>query len=248
MNPVIKEIFETKSVRHGQSAVKIIDHITLDEGLFLQNIIEEIKPQITLEIGLAFGVSALFISEALTAVNGEKHIAVDPFQNGVVYQGIGLENLKKGGFESVVKFYEKPSYLALPELIEENIKIDFAFIDGNHVFDYAMLDFFYIDLLLNTGGIVVFDDADFNAVHKLCRYVVTNRSYEVYRCFDTNRAKQSLIDKMLYAVSIKSYTLKSCLKPEITNPDWLFGITNSRCVAMRKLSNDNRPWDFYSDF
>ncbi len=248
MNPVLIEIFKSKSVNIGKGDIKIIDNIEPAEGLFLQELVRELKPRISLEVGLAFGVSALFICDALVAAGGEKHIAIDPFQNGVVYKGAGLANLKKGGFENIVQFHEKPSYLVLAELVAKNEKIDFAFIDGNHVFDFALLDFFYVDLLLNTGGIVVFDDADFEAVHKLCRYVLTNRSYEVYRCLGESSDKQSIRDKIIHKISSNSYTLKTHLKPEVTNPDRLIGLNNSRCVAMIKIADDNRPWDFHAEF
>jgi len=40
-------------------------------------------------------------------------------------------------------------------------RIDFAFIDGAHTFDHVLVDFFYIDRMLNVGGIVAFDDVGF---------------------------------------------------------------------------------------
>ena len=49
-------------------------------------------------------------------------------------------------------------------------RIDFAFIDGAHTFDHALVDFFYIDRMLNVGGIVAFDDLGFPCIEKVCRF------------------------------------------------------------------------------
>ena len=37
------------------------------------------------------------------------------------------------------------SYQCLSRLTEEHVKIDFAFVDGQHTFDYVFVDFFLID-------------------------------------------------------------------------------------------------------
>jgi len=35
------------------------------------------------------------------------------------------------------------------------VTVDFAFIDGNHVFEYVLVDFFLIDKLLRPGGAII---------------------------------------------------------------------------------------------
>jgi hypothetical protein len=58
----------------------------------------------------------------------------------------------------MIELHEAPSFQVLPKLQADGLRIDFAFIDGCHTFDYAMVDFFYIDKMLRVGGVVVFDD------------------------------------------------------------------------------------------
>jgi len=43
-------------------------------------------------------------------------------------------------------------YYALPRLLANGCRADFAYIDGWHTFDHAMLDFWFIDKMMNIGG------------------------------------------------------------------------------------------------
>ena len=64
---------------------------------------------------------------------------------------------------------EHPLRLALTRLCAEGERIDFAFIDGNHRFDYTLVDFFYIDKMLRLGGHVAFDDLWIASVRKVVK-------------------------------------------------------------------------------
>ena len=79
-----------------------------------------------------------------------------------------------------MKFYNDFSHFVLPELVKNKETIDFALIDGYHLFDYAFVDFFFVDKLLKVGGVVILDDANWPAVHKVAQYIATNRSYSLY--------------------------------------------------------------------
>jgi hypothetical protein len=113
----------------------------------------------------------------MAKVGGKRHILIAPDQSG--WHGIALHNLRKAGFGALIDFREQESQIALPQLVAEGTKIDFAFIDGWHTFDHALADFFYIDRLLRVGDIVAFDDAIQSAVHEVCRFIATNRAYRV---------------------------------------------------------------------
>ena len=71
----------------------------------------------------------------------------------------------------------EPNFTALPKLVERGDKFDFIFIDGYHSFDYAFVDFFFADLLLEIGGMVAFHDSSYPAVHKVCRFIAGNKQY-----------------------------------------------------------------------
>ncbi len=129
INPVLEEIMHSGYTEspNGEK-VKVDDAISLEEGLFLQRIICDIKAAVCVDIGLGYGVSSLFICDALakTANANACLITIDPKQlspeKGIGYlirkerKGIGLNNLRKAGYEEVIKFYEAPSNLVLPKL------------------------------------------------------------------------------------------------------------------------------------
>jgi len=252
MNSVLSEILETGFTRtaDGNGTVKVHSSISSSEGQVLQKIVLELNPTISLEVGLAYGVSALFICDALNARNETRHIAIDPNQHGGAWgdnwDGIGIANLHRAGYGNIVRLIEAPSYRALPELERSGQRIDFAFIDGWHAFDFALMDFFFIDRMLNVGGVVAFDDADWPAVRKVCRFVKTNLDYSVLGGVDGVESKPSLKRRLLQHLLRREPFLR-LLRPEVVAPDRDKGLGGS-CIAFRKDADDNRRWDHFIDF
>src|SRR4051794_25227736 len=114
-----------------------------------------------------------------------------------------------------------------------------------HVFDHALLDFFYVDHMLRPGGIVAFDDADLPAVRRVVRYVLTNRDYAVKACLDSDAPPRSAAGR---AVERFAHTGPGgrITKPELRRSDRELGLTPStRCAALVKLGDDSRAWDFH---
>lgn len=249
MNPVLDEMLTTGlAIAEDGKQQRVSSHIPVEEGLFLQQMISEAKPETSLEIGLAYGVSALFMCETLASLpNVRRHIVVDPHQfepsdilkTHATFQGIGLYNLKKAGYERLIEFRNEPSERALPKLLSEGVQVDFAFIDGWHTFDFVLVDFFYVDRLLRPGGIVVLDDTDFPSIWKLCHYIVTNRAYKVVQCL---RAPEPQRRNPLPQLARSAKRVLS----GSTRRDGL--LPHSRCIAFRKEADDSRSWDFHRDF
>jgi predicted O-methyltransferase YrrM len=109
--------------------------VPTQEGHDLRRWVTEEKAKHSIEIGLAYGYSALHICEAL--LQGDepdvRHVVIDPWQSAETgFSGGGLENLKNAGVYDMIECYEEESQLALPRLLKEGRKFDFAFIDGNH--------------------------------------------------------------------------------------------------------------------
>jgi predicted O-methyltransferase YrrM len=190
LNPVLQRILNERVViTEDGRALPLHSEISTNEGFFLQDVIRQNKPRVSLEIGCAYGIASLFICQALREVGAERHIIIDPFQIGhdhgghdhggcdPGYDGIGLISLKRAGYVDLICFYEELSHRCLPRLEQENCRIDFAFIDGMHTFDYALVDFFYIDKMLNVGGVAVFDDLPWPSIRKVCRYILRNLPY-----------------------------------------------------------------------
>ena len=133
------------------------------------------QPKLALEIGMACGFSTLAILDALPADG--RLISIDPFQH-TDYHSVGhtlVSRSTRAGSHELVQDFD---YIALPKLVEQGVKLDFAYIDGMHTFDYVALDAFYVDKLLNVGGVVAFNDCGFRSIHKFLKFFVGHRKYE----------------------------------------------------------------------
>ena len=64
---------------------------------------------------------------------------------------------------------------ALPKLLEEKASFDLIFIDGDHKFSGAFVDFHYAAQMTKVGGIVVFHDLWMRALILIRSYIKKNR-------------------------------------------------------------------------
>lgn len=227
----------------GGSVIEINSQISLTEGLFLQQVVEEIKPQVSLEIGVAFGISSMFICEVLDHIGAKKHIAIDlgPIKKSGTDEldrfGLGLLNLERCGYDNLVEAYAMPSEIALPDLLRKDQRLQFAFIDGWHSFDHALVDFFYINKMLDVGGIVAFHDAVHPNIRKLVHHVSTYPAYRLYGAVKRPKAifntQRKGIEKYIAFVLF----LTRQLYPYRPN-----------CIALQKVAEDQRDWTWYRNF
>jgi predicted O-methyltransferase YrrM len=140
----------------------------------------------TLEIGLGFAISTLFICEGLLANGlGGRHLAVDPYQleglpsHRTTYVGVGLQILDEAGVRDVVEFHAEESQIVLPRLLDEGRRFDLAFLDGNHRFEGVFLDLVYSARLLKEGGIVFADDMQLPGVRRAVAFCVANLGWSI---------------------------------------------------------------------
>ena len=258
MNAVLAGLLTTGQItRADGTQATLHSSITREEGEALQRLIRAYKPEVTLEVGLAFGISALFICEALAEVGGRQHIATDPHQRA--WDNLGLRHLEQAGFGSLVEHHEAPSYRALPALEAAGRRVDFAFIDGWHTFDYAMVDFFYVDLLLRPGGVLVLDDAwSYRAIRKLARYIVKHRRYRPIDAGMAPTPGRPLIHSLLALLRTSAVRprLAGIIQPDILTPDTALGLPARDLVAFVKTGEDllgdgsagSRRWDQHVEF
>ncbi len=151
--------------------------IPYELGLDIYNFIVNQGLVQTLEIGLAYGLSTLFICEAHRTQRKGFHLAIDPNQEEN-FHNIAISNLEEEGLINYFEHLQFPDYVALPNLLEEGKKFDFIFIDGLHLFDYVLLDFFYADLLLQENGYIAFDDSLAPGVSPVLDFIRKNRAYQ----------------------------------------------------------------------
>lgn len=140
----------------------------------LQGHVRAARPRHALETGLAFGGSALAI---LGGSEDLELVSVDPLQQSL-FEGRGTQVVVEAGLGARHRVVERPSHLALPQLLDEGLRIQLAYIDGWHTFDGALLDFLYADRMLDVGGVIAFNDCWLPAVHKTIGFVRTHRDYE----------------------------------------------------------------------
>ena len=250
---LLEEIFSKKIVYDEAGKEYQLNHnIDREEGEFLSGLIEKYKPVKTIEVGCAYGISSLYICSALEKIEGANHTIIDPCQSEY-YHNIGISNLKKADI-NFFEFFEELSEIKLPELLKDKRKYDFGFIDGDHRFEYTLLDFFYLNRLIDVGGIIVIDDTGLPAVNKMMRYIL---NYPAYQQIGRVRLKytpqRQAFDTLLKGpIRLFSKLFPNKLKYEIFSPNVIRSEKklhlDSSMIALQKVSNDDRTWDWFKEF
>jgi predicted O-methyltransferase YrrM len=143
------------------------------EGEMLRDLVQEAGARTTIEVGFAMGLSTLFICEGLLRV-GEpvRHVAIDPFQHH--WRDTGVRTTRDAGIADLVEVVREPSQTCLPRLLEADERYDLAFVDGDHRFEAAFIDIYFLSRLVRPGGLIVIDDVWLPAVQKALRYFEAN--------------------------------------------------------------------------
>ena len=244
MNPLLENIFSTKEfVNSYNQTIAVHSETSKEQCEFLQLLIRQNNFQRSLEIGFAFGISTLAILEEIIK-NGGSHLVIDKFQIDH-WEGNGLDLVKQAGYLQHLEFKGEFCYKVLPILLDEGRKFDFVYIDSTKQFDWLLVDFFYIDKILEINGIVVFDDVKFSGIRKLLRYICQFPNYQVHTQFPKNN-KHSKLRTIAGLLKYLPYSNKY-LKDDIINPDFKMGI-NAEMVALIKTGEDTRYWNWHKAF
>lgn len=177
INPVLDDIYASGTVRDavGNERPAFPTSLSHADGKTLYDLVRNENVQRSLEIGMALGVSSLFILQALRENGGVRHIAIDPFQREW-FNNIGPLNVERAGFGDLFRFLPESSHTGLARLIGEGAHFDFIFIDGNHRFEHTLVDFFLSERLLRTGGHVMLHDPWLRSVRKAAAFILRNRA------------------------------------------------------------------------
>lgn len=151
------------------------------EGESLKQWVVKEKAVNSIEIGLAYGFSTLYICEGLLHnKQNPKHTIIDAWQTQPdKYANIGLDLLAKAGVKDIIEFHGEKSQIVLPRFLGDNRKFDFAFVDGNHRFDYVFLDLFYLGQLVRSGGVIFMDDYNAPGIKKATAFFVKNLGWRI---------------------------------------------------------------------
>ncbi len=139
----------------------------------------------TIEIGLGYGMSALYICEGLVANDhaDARHVVIDPFQTSR-FADCGLQALAEAGLTFLVEHHVEKSHIVLPRLLSEGRHFDLGFVDGNHRFDGVFVDLYYLGLLVRRGGIIILDDYDLPGIKRAVAFFVTNLNWTIEETAD----------------------------------------------------------------
>lgn len=239
MNGVIEQIYRSGCVEdaEGNAYRHNATSVTFEAGALLYDCVRAWKPAKSLEIGMAYGLSTLFICQAHCDNGSGSHTAIDPFEV-TAFKSIGLLNIERADLQHLLRFFQVRSDEVLPQLSAQKESFDFALIDGSHLFDNVLVDFFYVDKLLNVGGHLVFDDLWMPGVRKVASFVLRNRSY------------------LLVPPPSKPATpsWKRVLRTGrriLQNPfgrDWTLKFVPQNMAVFRKVAEDSRGWEFHRAF
>lgn len=240
MNPIIDRIYCTGVVEDaaGDAIPAFPSSIRRSEGEHLYRLVRDRGLERTLEIGMGYGLSTLFVCQGHKERGRGFHVAIDPNQS-TTFRSIGVLNAARADVDFFVQLYEEESYKRLPILLSEDESFDFVLVDGMHLFDYALVDFFYTDLLLRVGGFIAIHDMWMPALRRVVSFILRNRAYRLVRIDTTvgmSRAVRAgkTIQKLLQAPLSRDYSR------------FRFG-AESLCV-LEKTADDERKWDFHRRF
>jgi predicted O-methyltransferase YrrM len=147
--------------------------VSFSQGSVLAAIHNSIKPSLSIEIGLAYGFSALFILDSMFENIYGKHVAIDPSEV-THWHGIGLKSIHDLKFDDRFEWREAMSIDALSTMHRDGVRAQYIYIDGNHTFDAALIDFCCSDRILDTGGVIILDDMWMPSIKTVVSFVKNN--------------------------------------------------------------------------
>jgi predicted O-methyltransferase YrrM len=145
------------------------------DGDVLRDILIAHGAHVVIEVGLAYGSSALAIGEALCVTGGTEasHIVIDPFQ-ATAFDNVGWDALKAAELAAQTTFIAEASSIALARLAGDGFTADAAFVDGSHRFHEVFVDLYFLRKLVRPGGLIILDDAAWPSVATAVRYFDLN--------------------------------------------------------------------------
>jgi predicted O-methyltransferase YrrM len=150
------------------------------EGEALRRWVIEERARRTIEIGLGYAVSALYICDGLLhdGVDERQHVVIDPYQHSR-FADCGLQVLEDAGVRDLVEHHPAGSEIVLPHLADHGARFDLAFVDGNHRFDAVFVDLFYLGRLIRPGGVVFLDDFQLPSIQRAAAFYVSNLQWSL---------------------------------------------------------------------
>lgn len=175
--PRLKNIIKNGQTIDGDgNIIPIRGMSTINNLQIIRELIIDSCPKKTLEIGLAFGGSALTILSTLQEIHSKKdflHTAIDPYQS-TAWKNSAITVITQEQLDKNFRFFEDYSSMVLPRLISKHEKFGLVYIDGSHLFEDVFVDFYFVVHLLEMNGFLIFDDCQNNHVRKVVQFIKKN--------------------------------------------------------------------------
>jgi predicted O-methyltransferase YrrM len=226
--------------------------ISRNEGRFLSELASRPHVRNTIEVGCANGISSIYICSGISTKATPSHTAIDPFQTSA-YHGRGIANVERAGFP-FFEMIEQPSEIALPGLLNSGKLYDMALIDGLHTADQTLLDFYYLDRMIPTGGILVIDDVNARAVNKVVHYISTYPNYRLIGTSGSRGIERRTLNlgKLVLAAglwpirkALGDATVREFCDISLLQPEHLWTIDFCTMAAFEKTGEYMRDTDWY---
>jgi len=175
---VLSSMYRSEPQLGADGKLHPIDAITRTDqvqGMFLYNLVHETKPDNTLEIGLGYGFSTVYFLAAIHANRKGHHVAVDPYQLHP-WNGVGLTREKVLGLETgTFEHCSESSFQALARFAREQRQFGVILIDGDHKFDFTLIDFTLAAFVCAPSGHIILDDMWMPSIQKVTSFIRLNR-------------------------------------------------------------------------
>jgi len=177
LSPILEEMITTRRVvgKTGRVYEGLAALSTPNNIHIIHQMMVELRPERTLEIGLSFGGSAL----AFCASHRDnefagvtQHVAIDPFQT-TNWDSCGLLAIERAGLSSYLDFRPSYSAIELPAMFKVGDQFGLIYVDGSHLFEDVFIDVYFGIRMLRQNGVILLDDSSDPHVAKAIRFLRT---------------------------------------------------------------------------
>jgi predicted O-methyltransferase YrrM len=177
---VLASMHATEPQRGADGQLHQIDdttRIAAEEGQVLYELVGATRARLTLEVGLAYGFSTVYMLAGLASSGGGSHTAIDPYQ-ATDWHGIGVTTAQRLVAQTPgLAFRHVPhrSEVGLVELAQAGAVFGVTFIDGYHRFDDVLVDFTLAARMCPLGGAIVLHDMWLGSIATVASFLRHNR-------------------------------------------------------------------------
>jgi predicted O-methyltransferase YrrM len=178
LHPVLQSIYKTSAFYPTVTP--------FTQGYRLYELARQYRLHRTLEIGLAYGGSALFLAEAHRSKQVGIHYAADPFQERD-YDNRAIDSIAEAGLQDYFTCLPVMGRDALRGSARAGLDFDLVYIDGDHGLPAVLDDFLNANAVLRSGGLLAFDDSHWPSGRRVRETIERHFPYRVLEEHNSDR-------------------------------------------------------------